>query len=135
MKIKCIANSGQHLSKKQITFVNSPEYIRDFLKIGDIYTVYGITLVDNMLFYLIVRGQANSPTFQPAEFFEMVDNTIPPTWYYNYFGESKATWGYKELALNASHASDLENREEPEAFKIFHIRKNEIDEWIDMLKI
>lgn len=129
MKVKCIANSGKHLSEKQITFVNSPEYVREYLQIGKIYAVYGITLVDNMLLYLIVRGQADSPTFQPAEFFEIVDNTIPPTWYCNYFGGSKATWGYKELALDTNHASDLEEREKADAFKIFFKRKQEIDEW------
>lgn len=129
MIIKCITNSGKNLSDKQRAVVSSPEYTREYLQIGKTYSVYGMTLVSNMLFYLIAQGIENSPTFESAEFFEIIDNSIPPNWYSNYWGESKATWGYKELALDEYHASDLEGRESEEALKVFFKRKFEIDEW------
>lgn len=129
MKIKCVANSGMFLSPEQKKVINSPDYVREYLNVGEVYTVYGITLVDNILMYLIVKGESETPTFQPAEFFEIIDNSLPTGWYSNYWGGSKATWGYKELALDEYHASNLEERESEETLKVFFKRKFEIDEW------
>ncbi|MGH7203865.1 MAG: hypothetical protein ACREHC_05470 [Candidatus Levyibacteriota bacterium] len=131
MKVKCITNTGKHLSEKQAVFVNSPNYTREFLEVGKEYTIYGIMIFKNIIYYLIAVNQGNTPAFEPAEFFEILDSTLPPTWYYNYFGEGHAIWGYEELAFNAQHNVDLIEREKPaeEAFKIFYIRKNKIDEW------
>ncbi len=134
MKVECIANSGKALSLKQIAFVNSPNYEREYLEIGKIYNVYGITLSMHSLNYLIATGVAESPTFEPVAFFKIIENNIPPMWYFNYFGDknevpSDAVWGYKELVFDPRHCSDLEERKNEDAFKIFFKHKFEIDEW------
>lgn len=131
MKVKCIASSGKSLSKKQIDLGNSIEYDRIYLKINNIYTVYGIILIKDTLNYLIVIGNSDTPSFEPAEFFEIVDNKMPPTWYFNYLSETKAKWGYKELALDDDYAGGLEESENVEIFKIFYKRKKEIDDWAE----
>mgnify|MGYP001577656928 CR=1 FL=1 len=133
MKVKCIANSGNFLSEKRISLGDSKEYTRDYLKIGKIYNVYGIILSKDTLNYLVAEGSA---TLEPAEFFELVDNSMPPMWRYGYFGETYlknesalyAVWGYKELTKDLNHNSDLAEGNE-KALGIFLKRKFEIDEW------
>jgi hypothetical protein len=128
MKAKCIINSGKSLSKKQISLGNSTEYTREYLEIGEIYTVYGIMIIVGTINYLVSYGLANSPAFEPAEFFKIVEHTLPSQWYYSYYGEAvvEAIWGYKELALDAQHNIQL-TEGETAAMKIFYNRKNEID--------
>lgn len=129
MKAKCITNSGKFLSKKQIAFGNSTEYIREYLEINKIYTIYGIMIIEGTINYLVSYGLSNSPSFEPAEFFEVVEHTLPSQWYYHYYGEAvvEAIWGYKELALDVKHNVEL-TEGETAAIKTFYIRKNEIDE-------
>lgn len=125
MKVRAIKNTSESLSKKL-----SINYIQEELEIGKIYNVYGICYYnDGTIEYLIsCYGYA---TFSPAEFFEILDETTPSGWYFNTFNEDelKAIFGYKELALNREHSSQLELRDSIEDKDIFDSRKKEIDEW------
>ncbi|SRR5258708_10559449 len=134
MKVRCLVDNGKSLSKRHQHQGSSPNYTREYLEPGKVYNVYGIMLIGNTLHYLIACREANSPHFEPAEFFELVENSVPPSWFYTHFRETDvetnadAIWGYKELALNINHNIELVERTS-EAFKVFYIRKNEIDEW------
>ena len=139
MIIKCIANSGIALSEKQIAIVhNSKDYEYNHLEIDSLYVVCGVSIFKDTLNYLIVGKYSNFIMWEPAELFEVVDNRIPPNWYYNYFGKEYlsdmennpfyAIWGYKEITENLDHNHNLMERN-PDDLKIFNKRKTEIENW------
>jgi len=128
MKVKCIANMGTNLSQTAIKAgytVNTIFHI----KVGDIYTVYGINLYRNVLGYLVMNEPGTQPIWCPAELFEFVDGKIPPDWYYVYLGPQSdllnAAWGYKEL-VRGDHYLGIQTAD-PAALKIFFERKKAID--------
>ena len=99
------------------------------IKVGDVYTVYGINLWRGTLNYLTMN-QANSvPIWSPAELFEVVDGKIPPDWNYVYLGHTEdllnAAWGYKELTQPA-HYDGLQGGDAA-ALKVFFQKKKIID--------
>lgn len=138
MKVKCVANTGAALSEKQILKGNTRESAYEWLKVGKIYNVYGILLIQDTLNYLVVGEYPNAIYFEPVELFKLIDNKIPPDWYFKpsielvpaekLIDPFSATWGYKELAIDIRHSDRLLERE-PEDIKIFLKRKHEIDEW------
>ena len=129
MIIKCIGNTGEYIdevTKKNGHFVTTKYSV----KIEESYIVYGQYLYKDMLEYLILGTDEDLPSWYPAELFEIVDNATPIEWYFDFKGYDNgivAIWGYKELALDSQHYTDLTERES-EAIKIFLKRKEEIDE-------
>jgi hypothetical protein len=132
MKVKAIATYGKDLSKKSLEAFHHPE--EEFqLNIGDIYTIYGINMCLGVIHYLTFDKWGNAPFWTPAELFEIVDNRLPPEWYYKFYGYDKdisinAVWGYKELVLDPSYYDNLIERR-GEAIPIFNKRKSEIDQF------
>ena len=60
MKVKATATSGKDLSEKSLEAFHNPE--EDFqLNIGEIYTVYGISLWEGLVHYLAVDPQIDRP--------------------------------------------------------------------------
>ena len=124
-----MATSGKDLSEKSF---HNPE--TDFqLEVGGLYTVYGINMWQGLIHYLTFNKWGKVPFWTPSELFEIVDNRLPPEWYFNYYGygesiEVNAVWGYKELALNQTHYYELINRE-GDSMDIFYERRMEIDQF------
>lgn len=110
--------------------------IADELVIGKVYTVYGMCLVDACLNYLIdpqYRGGLSSPTWYPAELFEVKTSQIPSLWLFGYYTDRHkfqyptiARWGYPELVLSDGHFSGLQERNEKDML-IWLQRKAEIN--------
>jgi len=131
MKVRCIANSGKDLSKQALEsgHLKTSEYQ---LIVGDVYTVYGISLWNNVLNYLTMDRYGTLPFWHPAELFSVEESLLPLEWYYQYFGNGvdtclSALWGYKELVADENHYDELLEREDT-AIRIFLKRKREIDE-------
>ena len=133
MRVKCIANNHNNISDAYIKAGHfTTSIIDELVEVGKIYTVYGIYSSTGVLSYLINSPWENCPIWHIAEIFEIVDNTIPQGWYFNYWGYGdtntvNAVWGYRELALDGHHFDGLQERI-PEACGLFAIRKMEIDE-------
>lgn len=134
VKVKCTANTGKDLSSKSIEAGDliATEYD---LKIGDVYTVYGISLWKGALQYLTMDKYYTLPFWFPSELFEIVDHMLPFEWYHKFFGYRdeyflNAIWGYKELVFDEKHYSGLIDRND-EAVCVFLKRKKEIEEFND----
>jgi hypothetical protein len=128
MKVKCIANMGTSLAKQSLKAGRTVDTVFH-IKVGDVYTVYGMNLWRGTLNYLTMN-QANSlPIWSPAELFEVVDGKIPLDWYYVYLGHTEdllnAAWGYQELTQPA-HYDGLQGGDAV-ALKVFFQKKKAID--------
>jgi len=136
MKVRCIANTGKDLSERSIKAgqLRATEY--NGLDLGKIYTVYSMFLLRGRIDYLLSVGDSRLSSWSPAELFEIVDHSLPPSWYFifkgyeteNNNGPVEALWGYKEMVYDLEHNSNLTECE-PEDLKIFYQRKAEIDKW------
>jgi len=137
MKVKCVAKTGEDLSKKSIKAGKLRTTIFP-LSIGKVYNVYGISTWKGRLDYLL-----DIPGWYPAELFEVVDHLLPICWYFD-SRKSKSlftklfssharenVWSYKEMVLDPKHIIDLLEGE-LEAVEIFRRRKEEIDEYEEL---
>jgi hypothetical protein len=129
MKVKCIANMGDGLSKQSIKAGRNLDSIFH-LKIGDTYVVYGMNLYRNTLNYLTMNASGTMPVWSPAELFEVVDGKMPADWYFKYLGHSEeyldAAWGYKDLTYNPPHYDGLLGEDKKE-LAVFFENKKKID--------
>jgi hypothetical protein len=134
MRVKAIATWGKDLSRKSLESLHHPE--ENFqLKMYDIYTVYGINVWRDVIHYFTFDENNTTPSWHPADLFEIIDYRLPPEWYFRFYGYENrrndlvyAVWGYKELALNPEHYFQL-IEVIPEAINLFNKRKLEIDKF------
>jgi len=137
MQVRCIKLSGIRL---KITVPSSGKTIEStpkldqFLEIGKVYTVYGVSVWRNGLNYLldIPLDGKTCPEWFHVEYFEIVDSLLPNNMHFRYFGESdkrgvNALWGYPELIYDYDHYAGLIEMEKS-ALAIFAKRKQEIDQ-------
>jgi hypothetical protein len=130
MKAKCVLIIRNELHGNKWLEV---DYSRGgMLSLGNVYMIYGISLWQNSLNYLIVPKEASLPNWYPVDLFEIMDESFYSESYFGYFGGSddrglNAIWGYKELVKDHQHYVDLIERE-PDAIRVFLKRKKEIDE-------
>ncbi|MED2798150.1 hypothetical protein P4244_11375 [Bacillus thuringiensis] len=131
MKVTCLYNTGNALSKITEETFN--------LTIEKEYIVYGICkLQSGELTYLILGERENMPSWYPAELFKISDALQHLEWYCAEHKQVKDTtidyiWGYKELALDDTHALGLIERENKD-MELFLKRKAEIDEFEELYK-
>ncbi|MBG9751185.1 hypothetical protein ACWGKR_27320 [Bacillus thuringiensis] len=131
MKVTCLYNTGNALSKITEETFN--------LTIEKEYIVYGICkLQSGELTYLILGERENMPSWYPAELFKISDALQPLEWYCAEHKQVSDTtidyiWGYKELALDDTHALGLIERENKD-MELFLKRKAEIDEFEELYK-
>jgi hypothetical protein len=140
MKVKCKTLSVT----EKITFPSSAQVFEitpdtsEYLEVGKIYTVYGISIWMHGLNYLLdipLAGTGKTyPKWLNVEYFDIVDSSLPNNMHFRYFGESDkrgvvALWGYKELIYEYDHYERLIEREES-AIAIFAKRKQEIDQQV-----
>lgn len=131
MKVTCLYNTGNALSKITEETFN--------LTIEKEYIVYGICkLQSGELTYLILGERENMPSWYPAELFKISNALQPLEWYCAEHKQVKDTtidyiWGYKELALDDTHALGLIERENKD-MELFLKRKAEIDEFEELYK-
>lgn len=129
MKIKSIATLRKDLSEKAQEVY---DVTRDFqLPTLKIFTVYGISIWEGVLHYLIVNENDPRPDWYPADLFSIEETILPGEMHHKYFGNQDkrgvhALWGYKELVIDYHHYADLIERD-PNALEIFLKRKKEID--------
>ena len=129
MKVTCLYNTGDYLTKATEEIFN--------LVIKKEYIVYGICkLQSGELTYLILGERENMPSWYPAELFKISDALQPLEWYCADHRHVKNTyidyiWGYKELALDNTHALGLIERENKD-MELFLKRKAEIDEFEEL---
>lgn len=132
MKVICIADDNKGLSEKTLAQGYSIMTKFETLEKGKIYFVYGISIWEDVLFYLIIDQLPQDPIWFPAQLFSVVDNALPKQWYFNYYSRDEsedlsAIWGYKELALDYEHSYYLLDGDS-QAINIFLKRKKEIEE-------
>lgn len=127
MIIICITNKKSDLSQRTLATLSYTKEIYNELKIGKQYTVYAMSVYNNIVYYFI----QDVPVWYPADFFQVVDGLLYNEWYFKCYGndenELSAIWGYKEL-LDPTHYHNLLERE-PEDVRIFEKRKQEMDEY------
>jgi len=129
MRVKCVATLRKDLNQNTRDVLIT----RDFeLTIGKIFTVYGISIWEGILHYLIVDVNDRWPSWYPVELFIVQDTLLPKTFHFKYFGVKdkrgvNALWGYKEMVLDDHHYADLMEGEN-NAVETFLKRKKEIDE-------
>jgi hypothetical protein len=94
MKVKAIGTSGLDLSKKSLGNFPYHNIEEEFqLVIGDIYTVYGVGMILETIYYLTFDKWGNAPFWSPAELFEIVDYRLPSEWYCKFYGYDEKKWG------------------------------------------
>jgi len=129
MKVSCAATNLSRSTQLNLVSFDAPLINWD-LSLGEIYTVYSISVCKNVLHYLVVPEECGLPDWYPAELFEVVNEKLPENTYFkNFTGDPRglnALWGYQEMVLNYSHYGDLLERQE-HALHIFHLRKQEFD--------
>jgi hypothetical protein len=140
MKIKSIATKGADLPEYFFKLGNFAFPTSDYqLNIGDVYTVYGMSLYQHVLDYLIFPSNLSDPGWYPAPFFEVIDPSVPKGWYFAHFGYQDeklkkiplgALWGYYELVFREDGFQHYEGLIDcdPVEIEIFLRRKKEIDE-------
>ncbi|MEF2965545.1 phosphoribosylaminoimidazole synthetase [Paenibacillus sp. M1] len=100
----------------------------DFLKhVG--YLVFGISIWNSALQYLLIEHEGGLPSWYPAEIFSCFDMSLPYNWYHKFYGYENETgiisvWGYKELVESQDYYIGLQERQ-AEDINIFlkHITK------------
>jgi hypothetical protein len=132
MRIQALANQGKKISKDTLKIHDSTKSIYQ-ITVGNVYIVYGIITMQRIVYYIILDDTEEHPWPYPSELFKVIDNRIPPDWFYNFYGYESSnsidsTLGYKELGLDKQHYIDLMERERT-ALDIFFGRKVEIDEY------
>ncbi|MGO4530909.1 hypothetical protein AB4Z30_17630 [Paenibacillus sp. 2TAF8] len=133
MKVKCTSNKSDSLSTKAGYPIN---YQCESLIIGATFNVYSIGHWDNYMFYLLKVDHPDpdlnlDPVWFPYEWFEVIDQKIPNSWYFNFIGEPNSEQistilGYKEIAFNFDHHVGLMEREKYH-LDLFYKMKAEID--------
>jgi hypothetical protein len=121
MKVKCIKKFGKDLSQDVIDAGQLRTTIYP-IDLGEEFKVYGIASINKVLYYLIVKASVFDVFFDwnPAELFQIIDNTVPSDWKYKFIGYTgaphnlNAIFGYPELlelehyvGLIEYHAKDL----------------------------
>ena len=95
--------------------------------------MYGINVWSSIVHYLTYDKWHIVPSWNPAELFVVENNSLPPEWYFMFYGYGtkdietvSAVWGYRELALSIEHYRELV-LSEGHALDIFDERKISID--------
>jgi hypothetical protein len=112
MIVECINNDQ---AKAPDVFVNGgvhPTHVHVDLSVGQRYFVYGMSVYNDNLFYL-VRTDLGDSRWKLPYFFEVRDDRIPPYWEFRYSvieGQNRmgrparsATWGYRALLEDPAH--------------------------------
>jgi hypothetical protein len=134
MKVICRSRK-----RSELTTASCKPYASEIayeLAVDATYTVYGQYLAEGCLSYLIAprdRQGLSRPSFYPAEFFSVVDGSIPSSWVFRCQKENRpriegifAVWGYSELVESEDHFLRLVECEEDALFT-FVRRKKQID--------
>ena len=82
MKIKCIRKDCSGLSVLRTLQVESrlPREVETSLRVGQIYSVYGMLFEHEAPWYYILEGNDDYPTPAPGDFFEVIDPTFESDW-------------------------------------------------------
>ena len=93
-----------------------PSYVDNTLTIGRSYVVYGMSLYNDDLKYLI-RNDSGHARWKAPYFFKEVDSRLPPYWEFRAFDQTgltgfsrrtfQAIWGYPILVRHPEHNSGL----------------------------
>ncbi|UPY80934.1 hypothetical protein FH581_017455 (plasmid) [Leptospira weilii] len=75
MKVKCIKLK----TEKTYQIRHVPDWMKEFMKIGDIYTVFGLKFNLDMLSVCIFYDERHV-VMVPMELFEVIDNTVSSEW-------------------------------------------------------
>jgi hypothetical protein len=136
MKVKYNKYGKEILSKALLNLGYLPGLEKGVYK-DEVFNVYGIAIYKSNTYYLILPQIGGAPNFYKASDFIIINNFLPPLFYFQLFGEDdpfgyELIIGYKELTLDRSHLEKLVNYDE-EAINIFISRKNEIDNLEDII--
>lgn len=129
MKVKFL-DPGKDFPQSMLTLGYSPN-VNLHLIPGVIYIVFGILIWRSVVHYLIIPTDSNLPDWVPADVFTIINSSIPPEWYFHYYGNSDPSeyqimLSYKEMALDHLHCQNLIERNE-DAIRTFFSRKKEIE--------
>jgi hypothetical protein len=111
MQVKCVINDISQLSSVELTTrlkasIKLDGADRD-LKVGALYEVQAIENINGYLWYYIQTVEKNSYPFPyPAEFFLLVDASLPRKWVIN-FTEKNGSVAFKRLAIQQWADSDV----------------------------
>ncbi|MDB5432787.1 MAG: hypothetical protein JWP35_3903 [Caulobacter sp.] len=82
--------------------------------VGDEYVVYGQSIFNAEMYYLLDPGENGAPAWYPAEAFRVIDATVPGHWEYAFYATAQregvaAVWGYDKLINDDAHYDELSN--------------------------
>jgi len=136
MRVKCVSNTTERLSKETLLF-GYPENYKFDVVVGNIYVVYSSAVLNDgrLIFLLAVADDPELPFWYPAELFQVEESLLPVKFYFGLTGSknARALWGYKEMVLDPQHYIGLIESEQ-EALEVFAKRKEEIDEYEELRK-
>ena len=132
MKIKCKEVEGYQFSRKDVREGITNRVKHRGLTKEKSYVVYGMTICQEGLDYLIYDDY-EMPMWYSADLFEIEDSLLPNNWHHSFWGYDEhgitAIWGYSELAKSQKHFDGLAEQNE-EDVELFVKRKKETDEAI-----
>lgn len=130
MKIRCKKTEGYQFSNRDVKLgvVNLVEH--KALTKDKCYVVYGMTIFQEGLDYLIYDDY-DMPMWYSAEEFIVEEAKLSNCWYHSFWGFNEfgitAIWGYKELVTDKEHYNGL-SEQNSEDVEIYLKRKTEIEE-------
>jgi hypothetical protein len=128
LKVRCITDDGYLFSPRKVREGYNQKTTYNGIEVNRDYNVYGILFYEDGLRYLLFDDY-ETPYWYPAELFEVIENKIPETWYYKFYGYDEegisAIWGYDELVHSEKHFDGL-SEQEPEEIELFLKIKEEM---------
>ena len=116
--LKCVANRQADLPIEQRDRAWQISGLYP-VTVGRSYEVFGMSLIENRLYFLI-RDDTEDPCFLQAAMFSPLEGELPTHWMFAlrdgvhetggqfWSNPVVAVWGYPELVLNRDHAGQLE---------------------------
>ena len=141
MKVRCLYNTGEELRPYEYKFLEKEmmgrfgatgHSIYGELDIGKEYLVIGIIVFETYQAYLVDDSGLISAC--PCQLFEVVDSKISSSWHFRLIEKDEdiypfvqAVFGYQELCHNKKSYEDLIVEKDPEAERIYYLRKSEME--------
>lgn len=126
MRVRCESNVGEGLAHEYFR-AGYTERSAFGVNVGAEYAVHGMCLMRSVLCYLVNNERAQ-PEWIPASVFEVLDDTLPVDWRFDFFpnpGLVEAVWGFRELVAEPGYFDRL-SLHEKSALAVFRKRTNRL---------
>jgi len=126
MKVKCIVNEVSKLKRKFRVSGESTSLIYN-ITLDKVYIVYGVSIYDNKLYYLIIND-SSKPEWRQTACFEVVNHKLPEDWLFKEYVYSnsklRAIISYSSMIENEEHYDKLIDGEEEDRIIFYKMVEN-----------